>query len=48
MEKSNLIEDINIIYLDILIDLNIINYIILEIKVIQNFKDKIINEFNFN
>ena len=46
IERSNIIEDTNLIYLDIPIGLNIINYIILEIKETQKSKDEIIKEFS--
>ena len=44
IEKSILIENTNLIYLDIPIGLNIINDIILEIKEDQKSKDEIIQE----
>ena len=44
IEKSIIIEDTNLIYLDIPIGLNIINDIILEIKEIQKSQDKTIKE----
>ena len=46
IEKSILIEETNLIYLDIPIGLNIINDIILEIKETQKSKDEIIKEFS--
>ena len=50
IEKSNIIEDSNLIYLDIPIGLNIINDIILEIKETQKTQEEInqelINELN--
>ena len=44
IEKSIIIEDTNLIYLDIPIGLNIINDIILEIKEIKKSKEEIIQE----
>ena len=44
IEKSNIIEDTNLIYLDIPIGLNVINDVILEIKESQKSKDEIIQE----
>ena len=44
IEKSIIIEDSNLIYLDIPIGLNVINDIILEINETQKSKDEIINE----
>ena len=44
IEKSIIIEDTNLIYLDIPIGLNIINDIILEIKEAQKSQDEIIQE----
>jgi hypothetical protein len=44
IERSNIIEDSNLIYLDIPIGLNVINDVILEINESQKSKDKIINE----
>jgi len=44
IEKSNIIEDTDLIYLDIPIGLNVINDVILEIKESQKSKDEIIQE----
>ena len=44
IDKSNLIEDSNIIYLDIPIGLNVINDIILEMKETKKSDEEIINE----
>ncbi len=44
IEKSNIIEDTNLIYLDIPIGLNVINDIILEIKETEKSNDEIIKE----
>ena len=44
IERSNIIEDSNLIYLDIPIGLNVINDVILEINESQKSKDEIIQE----
>ena len=44
IERSIIIEDINLIYLNIPTGLNVINEVILEIKESQKSKDEIINE----
>ena len=44
IERSNIIEDTNLIYLDIPIGLNVINDVILEINESQKSKDEIILE----
>ena len=46
IEKSIIIEDTNLIYLDIPIGLIVINDIILEIKEVEKSKDEIIKELN--
>ena len=44
IDKSNIIEDTNLIYLDIPIGLNVINDIVLEIKEAQKSQEEIIDE----
>ena len=44
IERSNIIEDTNLLHLDIPIGLNVINDVILEITETQKSKDEIINE----
>ena len=44
IEKSNIIEDIDLIYLDVPIGLNVINDIILEIKETKKSQEEIIKE----
>ena len=48
IEKSILIEDTNLIYLDIPIGLNVINDIILEIKESQKTNEEIIKNLEMN